>query len=524
MLVGHHGKSNLTPMNFSGTNLYARFRRSALGVPLVCETGSAPPPERLLQHVWQHQRLVRDRLHLVDGSPVQVLHPGFWNHEAGPDFRGAVVQFGAGPARTGDIEIDLAPAQWHTHGHDRNPSYRDVLLHVVWEPGRSGDALPTLVLVDQLDASLADLAGWFGGEGTSVAAPSLAGQCCAPLRELAPERLADLLNQAACVRLAGKAAQMTARARTGGWEQALWEGLFRALGYKQNVWPMLRLAELLPQLVPAGGVVAPALLQARLLGVGGLLPLELTRRKLEQDAELRRIWDQWWRERAQFAALALPRDVWRFHGLRPANHPQRRLALATHWIGDRNFVARLERWFAAVSAGTGVGAGAGTGAGAGIDPATSLLAALQVMHDDFWSWHWTFQSARMAKPQPLLGAARVTDLAMNVLLPWLWGRAVADSDDARRDAVERLFLRWPAGEDNSVLRLARQRLLAGGGRRFPRTAAAQQGLLQIVRDFCEHSNALCTGCRFPELVRQIEPEVERGLQAAETPARSDRSE
>ena len=497
MLVGHHGKSNLTPMNFSGTNLYARFRRSALGAPFVCETGSAPPPERLLQHVWQHQRLVRDRLHLVDGTPVQVLHPGFWNREAGPDFRGAVVQFGAGPARTGDIEIDLAPAQWHTHGHDRNPSYRDVLLHVVWEPGRSGDALPTLVLADQLDASLTDLAGWFGGDGTAVAAPSLAGQCCAPLRELAPERLGDLLNQAACVRLAGKAAQMAARARTGGWEQALWEGLFRALGYKQNVWPMLRLAELLPQLVPTGGVVAPALLQARLLGVGGLLPLELTRRKLEAEGELRRIWDQWWRERAQFAGIALPREVWRFHGLRPANNPQRRLALATHWIGDRNFVARVENWFAATGAGT--------------EPAGSLLAALQVPHDDFWSWHWTFQSARMAKTQPLLGAARVTDLAVNVLLPWLWGRAVADGDVARRDAVERLYLRWPAGEDISVLRLARQRLLAGGSRRFPRTAAAQQGLLQIVRDFCEHSNALCAGCRFPELVRQIAPEPEASV-------------
>jgi hypothetical protein len=26
-------------------------------------------------------------------------------------------------------------------------------------------------------------------------------------------------------------------------------------------------------------------------------------------------------------------------------------------------------------------------------------------------------------------------------------------------------------------------------------------LLQIVRDFCEHSNALCESCRFPELVR-----------------------
>jgi hypothetical protein len=25
--------------------------------------------------------------------------------------------------------------------------------------------------------------------------------------------------------------------------------------------------------------------------------------------------------------------------------------------------------------------------------------------------------------------------------------------------------------------------------------------LQIVRDFCEHSNAVCEQCRFPELVR-----------------------
>jgi hypothetical protein len=33
-------------------------------------------------------------------------------------------------------------------------------------------------------------------------------------------------------------------------------------------------------------------------------------------------------------------------------------------------------------------------------------------------------------------------------------------------------------------------------------AAAQQGLLQIVKDFCENSNSLCAECRFPELVRQ----------------------
>jgi len=34
-----------------------------------------------------------------------------------------------------------------------------------------------------------------------------------------------------------------------------------------------------------------------------------------------------------------------------------------------------------------------------------------------------------------------------------------------------------------------------------KTAAHQQGMIQIVRDFCDHSNAACEHCRFPELVR-----------------------
>jgi nucleoid-associated protein YejK len=41
------------------------------------------------------------------------------------------------------------------------------------------------------------------------------------------------------------------------------------------------------------------------------------------------------------------------------------------------------------------------------------------------------------------------------------------------------------------------------GRTGLNTASHQQGLLQIVRDFCEHSDATCAGCQFPELVKQF---------------------
>jgi hypothetical protein len=70
-------------------------------------------------------------------------------------------------------------------------------------------------------------------------------------------------------------------------------------------------------------------------------------------------------------------------------------------------------------------------------------------------------------------------------------------------AAEHRYLAWSKGEDNAVLRLARQRLLGSAPARELRTAAMQQGLLQIVRDFCERSNALCENCRFPELVRGL---------------------
>jgi hypothetical protein len=92
-------------------------------------------------------------------------------------------------------------------------------------------------------------------------------------------------------------------------------------------------------------------------------------------------------------------------------------------------------------------------------------------------------------------------LAVNVILPWLWVRAGAGKNGKIQREVERRFFAWPAAEDNSILKLARQRLLGTSSGCVLKSAAAQQGLMQIVRDFCEHSNAICENCRFPELVR-----------------------
>ncbi|MBI3414759.1 MAG: DUF2851 family protein [Verrucomicrobia bacterium] len=484
------------PPNFSRVSklppdFYARWRSRISFAPAFHDALDAVPAEILLQAIWHQQRVLREALATTNGRRVRVLHPGFWNREAGPDFREAVVQFDSEPPRTGDVEIDLSPSGWRGHAHDRNPAYANVVLHVVWAASEHLDnSQPTLALKERLDAPLAELQMDLGNERGELP-DELSGQCSAPLRDLSVDILGELLDQAAQVRLQVKAGQLQARARQCGWEQAFWEGAFRALGYKHNAWPMQQVAESLPTLRGFTVSVADAIFawQMCLFGVSGLLPSEPESRVADSENYLRRVWDGWWRERVNFDEMILPRRLWRFNGLRPANHPQRRLALAAHWLARGDFLSRLENWFT-------------TPLPTETAP-TALLELLQVEVDDFWSWHWTWRSARLAKPQPLIGAQRVTDFAVNVVLPWFWARAAAGNNPALRQAAEQRYFAWPAGESNSVLRLARERLLGSAPPKLLRRAAAQQGLLQIVRDFCAHSDAVCTECRFPDLVRSI---------------------
>jgi hypothetical protein len=350
-------------VNSRAENFYAVWRENSRAVGALREENSVPP-EKLLQAVWQHQRLFRDALKTTDGRSVRVLHPGFASTEGGPDFRGAVLQFENGLAIAGDVEIDLQTSGWHAHGHDTNPNFKNVILHVIWDgtpasgPARSTPPA-TLPLKKFLDAPLAELA--LALENESGLPEALRGKCSAPLQTLDKTQLTELLHAAAKVRFQNKANAMLARAKHCGWEQTLWENLFRALGYKHNTWPMLNLAETKSRWSVAqasrlcvadqkltGETPVPLLqLQARLLGVSGLLPNELTRPQKSSDTFLRRAWDLWWRDRDEFSGCTLPRAAWKFSGLRPANHPQRRLALAAHWLAAGNLPGKIEDWIAA---------------------------------------------------------------------------------------------------------------------------------------------------------------------------------
>ena len=196
------------------------------------------PAERLVQAIWQHQRLRRGELKTTGGKSVRVFHPGFASVEGGPDFQGAVLQIGSDAPCSGDVEVDLRAGGWRAHGHDRNPNFKNVLLHVVWDEAglkssackadlasdslKAGPHPAVLLLKYVLDAPLAELSVLLENESLRLLPENLRGKCCAPLRDLSERELIRLLNDAARVRLENKAAQFRARAKNTGWEQALY--------------------------------------------------------------------------------------------------------------------------------------------------------------------------------------------------------------------------------------------------------------------------------------------------------------
>ncbi len=484
-------------MNGSWSEWYRRWRRQGPEAGGCRETrrSPAPPPERLLQAVWRHQRLLRDRLRTLDGRRLRILHPGFHNVEAGPDFQAAVVQFEGEAARTGDVEVDVAASGWEGHHHHGNPAYGRVILHVVWERPATGAGRPTMVLCESLDAPLEELEEWLGSEAAHRWPEEYRGRCFEALGGLAADDRRELIRQAARVRFEGKAREVRARARQVGWDVALAETMFRVLGYKHNGWPMERLAELVGWggvdrgIAEASGLTVQAW-QARLLGLAGMLPEELSAVPAGNRRYVRQLWDVWWRERSRWLDAILPSACWHRHGQRPANHPQRRLALAAHWLARPGLPGEIEAWFVL-----------------GRPPAEAIPALGQLLQagpDEFWDVRWTLRSRGRGKAQPLLGRARLSGLAVNAILPWLWARADAGRNEVLRGRAEALYDAWPKGEDNRVLGLARERLLGSSSRRELRTAADQQGLLQIVRDFCDRSNAICAGCSFPARLGELE--------------------
>jgi hypothetical protein len=448
----------------------------------LCDHSDGPPgcqcSERFLQILWNEQRLA-PLLRTVDGRSLEVVSAGTWNLEGGPDFRNAVVRVD-GMLRRGAVEIHCQAADWFRHGHDGNPAYAEVVLHVVWSAGDSAavPSVPCLELRTHLDEPLRELVEELQANVYPYARQVAPGACAMRWALTDDTTVRRILRTAALARFEEKTVRLQRHAVAVGPGQAAYEALFEALGYKANRGPFRALAREMP-LRRLRQLPDEASREAALFGAAGLLPDPSTARILPEWRQcVRDLWDRWWN--AGGTALGL---AWNRGGARPLNSPQRRLAAGIAWL--RTCAMDPEAWLLAQ-------------ARAAPGP-VALLRALREQLDVASPWEPIKDcTVRLNRPARLLGQARMDDILANVLLPYLNALASRAGDEGLSRLARSAFLDLPRLQDNRTLQEAAHRFLVPPSRlrAVTRNAADQQGLMELYRCFCLALGNDCSLCPF----------------------------
>lgn len=458
---------------------------------------SLPPAflftERHLKCVWFDPALRPDVLRAHNGDIVAVEQPGRWNLESGPDFLGAALLIGSEQRRvTGDVEIHITPEDWKRHGHGENPAYNDIVAHVTYFPGYlPSGILPRGTLQISLKEGLVSNP-LFSFESIDVTAYPFALRarttpCSAALSDWDPDRLTAFLEAAGEERLRQKAERMAFGIREKGHDQVLYEEIMSAMGYKNNRSPFRYLAEQLPlEMLREESRLDEMAAYSMLMGIAGLLPAQMNARwDKETRSFVRQLWNHWWKYQSKWSSRMLSRNVWVLSGLRPQNHPRRRLMTAAILFSGKTDLShnlssltleKPDQWM----------------------KKTMKVLQPQPCPPAYWNTRLSFSGKQLTSPVSLTGKRRAASMVSNVVIPFL-----AASGEPHAAHIELLRMLAPE-EDNSIVRQTAHSLL--GPDHNPssyRTGLRQQGLIQIFHDFCLNDRSGCTSCPLPALLDQF---------------------
>ena len=107
--------------------------------------------EKFLHYIWKNKLFKQFQLFTTTGEKLEIIQPGEYNRFAsGPDFFNALIKLN-GSLWAGNLEIHVQSSEWNQHGHQNDPAYENVILHVVYENDQeiknsSNKLIPTLEL------------------------------------------------------------------------------------------------------------------------------------------------------------------------------------------------------------------------------------------------------------------------------------------------------------------------------------------------------------------------------------------
>lgn len=278
--------------------------------------------EEFLHYLWKYSLYDQDRLFDKDNNQIIVINPGEYNRDSGPDFFNARISIG-GTIWAGNVEIHTRSSHFDIHGHQHDPAFNNVILHVVAENDKkvfnsAGDEILTVEL--KFDQLLLE-------RYTQLVNNPYVIACQDDIRKLDSILISHWLNALLVERLESKSESILKIFNSTGsdWDETFYRLLTRYFGFRVNTEPFEMLAASLPFRIIRKHTDNIFQIEALLFGTAGLLEPGLFREALS-DEYYRQLEKEFAILSAKYSIKPMHGWLWKFSRLRPSNFPTVRLS------------------------------------------------------------------------------------------------------------------------------------------------------------------------------------------------------
>lgn len=415
-------------------------------------------PEDFLHYLWQFRSFDNNDLKTADGENLKIIHQGFLNRNAGPDFSNSKIQLGE-TTWAGNIEIHIKASDWLKHNHQTDASYDNVILHVVYENDveikrMDGSVLPVLELKNRIaDELIAKYENLFL---TLTDFP-----CIAQIKTVDKLIVDSFLSRTLIERFEQKthAVIETLNELNGNWDETFYRFMARNFGFKVNSLPFELFAKAIPQQIYSKHKDNPLLIEALVFGSAGFLNDNF---KEEYPARLKR---EFLFLQKKYKIQPIEVSIWKFMRMRPQNFPTIRLAQFAALVVKANHL------FSKVMAISGVAELRG------------LFENLPV--NDYWKTHYHFKKETEAVSIQI-GKTSIDNILLNTVALFLFAYGKHTATQTYVSRAIKLLESLPS-EQNAIT----EKFTAAGV--VIENAFASQGILQLKKQYCDQKKCLSCG-------------------------------
>jgi hypothetical protein len=410
--------------------------------------------EKLLQFIWQYSLYQPGNLVTDEGETITVIHPGRYNTNAGPDFLEAKVRIGD-TVLAGHIELHINTSDWHKHGHQNDPAYQNIILHVVFnnDADRVVPHTPVLDLAPHIPASIIEQHSNFIKATAKI-------PCATQLATIKDITKESWLSRLLAERWEEKLVtwKELLASSTDDWRNLLYWRTAYNFGFKVNSVPFQMLAQSLPLNILAKHRENLTQIEALLFGQAGMLEDEFS------DNYPNALKKEYAYLRQKYKLQPIAGHLWKFLRLRPASFPTIRIA---------QFAALVHRsvhLFSQI-----------------VETHTvkEIQPLLEVSVSDYWKTHFIFDEAQEKATVKKLGRSSIENIIINTIAPIQFLYAGKHGNAQQQERALQLLDTVPA-ESNHILKLWNESNWKA------QNAAQSQSLLQLYNNYC--ANKRCLDC------------------------------